>query len=110
MPLPETTAPKSSLDGLWVLLVEDHEKIAQSTHVPIMARTGDESTYLLGFKNMSSARTFMQTSELENAEPRMVVNANRSEYLRLAQQAGAAGVLVDYDPATQQYASASELF
>ena len=98
----ESISSKSSLDGLWVLLANDQ--------VPMMARAGDESTYLLGFKNMTSARTFMQTSAVEDAEPRMVVSANRSEYLRLAQQAGASGVLIDYDPATQQYAGASELF
>ncbi len=97
-----TMGSKSSLDGLWVLLANDQ--------IPMMARTGDEATYLLGFKNMSSARTFMQTSAVDDAEPRMVVSANRSEYLRLAHEAGATGVLIDYDPATQEYAGASELF
>jgi len=96
---------KSSLEGLWVLLVDEN-----SARVPMMARAGDDATYVLGFKNMSNARRFMQTSPLANAEPRMVVRGNRLELLRLAQTGGAVGVLVDYDPATQAYAGAEELY
>lgn len=99
------TPDKSSLEGLWVLLVDDTEG-----RIPMMARAGNNQTYVLGFKNAHKARNFMELSALENAEPRMVVRSNRGELLRLAQSAGANGVLVDYDPATHDYSRASELF
>jgi hypothetical protein len=98
---------KSSLEGLWVVLVSEEDR-----RVPMMAQAGPE-TYLLGFKNMTSARRFVQLSELPdqmNAEPRMVVRGNKTEFLRLAQDAGVTGVLVDYDPATQNYSAAAELY
>ena len=106
-------AVKSSLDGLWVLLVTNQGQLAvadDDARIPVMARTGNDETYVLGFKNMSKARQFMAKSELADAEPRMVVQANKSEYLRIAHKAGVAGVLVDYDPTTQQYGAASELY
>jgi hypothetical protein len=111
-------APKSSLDGLWVLLVNEQAEDEQPEtpaperdgRVPIMARAGNEQTYLLGFKNMSNARKFIEISALERAEPRMVVKGNKDELLEIAQENGAVGVLVDYDPATQKYSSAASLF
>jgi len=109
----EVANTKSSLDGLWVLLVANEGQIPTAGidgRVPMMARTGNDETYLLGFKNMSKAREFIAKSALENAEPRMVVKGNKSEYLRLANQVGVTGVLVDYDPNTQQYGSASEIY
>lgn len=99
---------RSSLDGLWVLLVNGGDQT--DTRVPMMARSGNEETYLLGFGNMAKARRFLNASEIEGAEPRMVVPSNRTEFLALARQGGAVGVLVDYDPATQQYRAAAELY
>jgi hypothetical protein len=109
------TAPKSSLDGLWVLLVNEQAEENQTEtpapeqdgRVPIMARAGNEQTYLLGFKNVISARKFIERSALDRAEPRMVVKGNKDELLEIAQENGAVGVLVDYDPSTQQYGSAA---
>ncbi len=95
---------KSSLEGLWVLLVDQDED-----RVPMMARAGNHETYLLGFKNMFNARKFMQHSEVE-AEPRMIVKGNKGEFLAKAQSHGAVGVLVDYDPTTQAYSGAAELY
>ncbi len=114
----KVTAPKTALDGLWVLLVDemggdDHQPEASDTErdgrVPIMARAGNEQTYLLGFKNVSKARTFLERSALEGAEPRMVVRGNKDELLEIAQENGAVGVLVDYDPSTKHYCSATPL-
>ncbi len=104
---------KSAIDGLWVLLVSNHGQLSnadEQDRVPVMARAGDDETFLLGFKNMSKARSFIQTTALDGAEPRMVVKSNNTQYVQIARAAGAAGVLVDYDPSTQQYAAATELF
>jgi hypothetical protein len=109
----ELPPPKSSLDGLWVLLVANRGQFpiaGINGRIPMMARTGNDEKYLLGFKNMSKARAFIAQSALENAEPRMVVKGNKSEYLRIAHEAGVTGVLVDYDPRTQEYRSATELY
>jgi len=104
--------PKSALDGLWVLLVANEGQLASADskgRVPMMARAGGGEMFLLGFKNAVKARAFMSNSSIDEAEPRMVVRANKAEYLRIAQAAGVSGILVDYDPQTQQYGSASEL-
>lgn len=103
----ETVAEKSPLDGLWVLLINQKEK---AKPIPMMARAGNNETYLLGFKNVFNARKFIEHSAVENAEPRMIVKGNKSELMQLAQVNGAVGVIVDYDLATQDYAAASELF
>jgi hypothetical protein len=76
----------------------------------MMARAGNDQTYLLGFRNVRNARRFMEGSAIAAAEPRMVVRGNRDELLNAARRSGVVGVLVDYDPSTQQYASASELY
>src|SRR5512143_1401690 len=71
------TAP--SLANLWVLLVNnDGELTAQDAdgRVPVMARAGNDQTYLLVFKNVVTARKFVAASELPDAEPRMVVRGN----------------------------------
>ncbi|HET6613007.1 MAG TPA: hypothetical protein VFG83_13510 [Kofleriaceae bacterium] len=101
---------KSALDGLWLLLASEAAEAGDDARMPIMARAGNDRTYLLGFKNAATARQFMRASDLAHAEPRMVVDKNRSELLRIAQEHGAAGVLVDYDPATEQYSAATELY
>ncbi len=109
----QVAASKSSLEGLWVLLVHNEGQLTTQDpegRVPMLARAGNEQTYLLGFKNMPNARKFLQSSSIEGAEPRMVVKGNKDELLRIAQTAGVTGVLVDYDPLTQQYATAAELF
>lgn len=102
---------KSSLDGLWLVLVDgDVGSPTFEGRVPMMARAGDEHTYLLGFKNMLKARKFLSESAIENAEPRLVVRSNRGELITVARANGASGVLVDYDAETQQFAAASEIF
>ncbi|ACY15850.1 hypothetical protein [Haliangium ochraceum] len=106
-------AEVSHIVGLWVLLVNNEGQLTSAdpnARVPMLARAGDDQTYLLGFKNMSNARKFLQSSELgDAAEPRMVVKGNKSEVLRIAREAGVVGILVDYDPVTQQYANATAL-
>jgi hypothetical protein len=110
-----TTPPddnKSSLDGLWVLLVQNEGELAAQDadgRVPMIARTGNDQNYLLVFKNVAKARQFVASSQLEGAEPRMVVRGNRDELLRIAKTANVVGMLLDYDAATQAYASASAL-
>jgi hypothetical protein len=108
----ELSVQRSALDGLWVLLVENEGQAASDIEgrVPMMARTGNDQTYLLGFKNAHNARRFLEASAINGAEPRMVVKSNKSEFLRVAQANGVVGVLVDYDPTTQQYSAASELY
>ena len=104
---------KSCLDGLWVVLVEDSEGAAAAKvdgRVPMMARAGNDQTYLLGFKNMAKARKFLDASSINGAEPRMVVDANKRTFLDTARANGVVGVLVDYDPATHDYSTASELY
>ncbi len=109
---PPPVGPGSVLEGLWVLLVANEGQLPTADadgRVPMMAKAGDDAAYLLGFKNVVKARQFLTATEVEGAEPRMVVRGNREEMYRIAKSAGAAGVLVDYDPATQQYAAASAL-
>ena len=103
--------PGSVLDGLWVVLVANEGQVPLADadgRVPMMAKAGDEATYLLGFKNVFKARQFLAAHDVD-AEPRMVVRGNRDEMLRIARSAGATGVLVDYDPATQKYSAATSL-
>jgi hypothetical protein len=105
---------RSSLDGLWLVLVEGQEqqKLGPTFEgrVPMMARAGDDQTYLLGFRNMHSARKFLASSPVAGAEPRLVVKSNKDELLRVARASGAVGVLVDYNPETSAYSSAAALF
>ena len=106
----QTASP--TLDGLWVLLVSNEgELTAQDAagRVPVMARAGNEQTYLLVFKNVVKARQFVSNSNLEGAEPRMVVRGNRDDIIRIARSAGVVGTLLDYDPSTQKYADSQAL-
>ncbi len=106
----QTSTP--TLDGLWVLLVSNEGELAaedSAGRVPVMARAGDDQTYLLVFKNVVKARQFVSHSHLEGAEPRMVVRGNRDDIIRIARSAGVVGTLLDYDPSTQQYADAQNL-
>jgi hypothetical protein len=108
-----TNAPliPNTIEGLWILLVPNEGELPTSDpegRVPMMARAGDDQTYLLAFKNVAKARQLMAACEV-NADPRMVVRGNKADYLRIAQSARVAGVLVDYDPATQAYTAAIEL-
>ncbi|HEY5944352.1 MAG TPA: hypothetical protein VIV40_02625 [Kofleriaceae bacterium] len=77
--------------------------------VPVMARAGNDQTYLLVFKNVVKARQFVSNSNLEGAEPRMVVRGNREDIIRIARSAGVVGTLLDYDPSTQKYAETQAL-
>lgn len=100
------------LTNLWVLLVQnDGELNAQDSdgRVPMLARSGNDQKYLLVFKNVAKARQFLSTQDVDGAEPRMVVRANHDDIVRIARSAGVVGTLLDYDPATQKYASAGAL-
>ena len=108
------TQPRTSpsLTNLWVLLIQNEgELTAQDSdgRVPMMARAGDDRTYLLVFKNVVKARQFLSTQDVAGAEPRMVVRANHDDIVRIARSAGVVGTLLDYDPTTQQYASTGAL-
>lgn len=101
----------TTIEGLWVLLVPNEGELPVADadgRVPMMARAGDDQTYLLAFKNVAKARQFLAACEA-SADPRMVVRGNKAEVLRIAESAKVAGVLLDYDPATQQYVAAIEL-
>src|SRR3989442_11171956 len=105
LPISTITTP---LDGLWVLLISNEGELAAQDHagrVPVMARSGDDQTYLLVFKNVAAARKFVATQDLDGAEPRMVVRGNREDILRIAKSVGVVGTLLDYDPSTQKYAA-----
>jgi hypothetical protein len=95
----EALTPRSPIEGLWVLLVDGEA---------MMAQAGNDQMYLLGFKNAVKARQFVASQDVV-AEPRMIVRANKDEILRSARAANVVGVLVDYDLATQKYATALEL-
>jgi len=100
------------LNNLWVLLVQnDGELTTQDAEgrVPMLARTGNDQKYLLVFKNVVKARQFLSSQAVHDAEPRMVVRANHDDIVRIARSAGVIGTLLDYDPATQKYASAGAL-
>ena len=106
----QTSSP--TLDGLWVLLVSNEGELTvqdPAGRVPVMARAGNDQTYLLVFKNVVKARQFVSTSNLEGAEPRMVVRGNRDDIIRIARSAGVVGTLLDYDPSTQKYTETQAL-
>ena len=106
----QTSSP--TLEGLWVLLVSNEGELTvedAAGRVPVMARAGNDQTYLLVFKNVVKARQFLSTSNLEGAEPRMVVRGNRDDIVRIARSAGVVGTLLDYDPNTQKYAETQAL-
>ena len=110
--LQQQSSPSPTLDGLWVLLVSNEGELTAQDSAgrgPVMARAGNEQTYLLVFKNVVKARQFVSNSNLEGAEPRMVVRGNREDIIRIARSAGVVGTLLDYDPSTQQYADAQAL-
>jgi hypothetical protein len=105
-------ATASNLAGLWVLLVENDGEISTQDaegRVPVMARAGDDQTYLLVFKDVAKARQFVAVQELDGAEPRMVVRGNHVDIVRIARSAGVVGTLLDYDPKTQRYAGSQAL-
>lgn len=107
-----TDTASTPLNNLWVVLVDnDGELVAQDANgrVPMIARAGNDQKYLLVFKNVVKARQFLSTQDVGDAEPRMVVRANHDDIVRIAKSAGVVGTLLDYDPATQKYASASAL-
>ena len=106
------TYSSPTLDGLWVLLVSNEGELTvqdAAGRVPVMARAGNEQTYLLVFKNVVKARQFVSTSNLEGAEPRMVVRGNREDIIRIARSVGVVGTMLDYDPSTQKYAETHAL-
>ena len=109
-----TAAPPAAtpLTNLWVLLVQNDGELATQDadgRVPMLAQAGNDQKYLLVFKNVAKARQFLSSHDGTAAEPRMVVRGNQDDILRIARSAGVVGTLLDYDPKTQQYASASAL-
>lgn len=105
-------ATPSNLAGLWVLLVDNDGEISTQDadgRVPVMARAGDDQTYLLVFKDVAKARQFVAVQELDGAQPRMVVRGNQGDIVRIARSAGVVGTLLDYDPKTQRYAASQAL-
>ena len=109
-PAPAPAVP-STIEGMWILLIANEGELMVSDpdgRVPMMARAGDDQTYLLAFKNVAKARQFLAACEAP-AEPRMVVRGNKADIFRICESVKVAGVLVDYDHATQQYAFAIEL-
>src|SRR5215467_2722961 len=108
----DTTPATTPLANLWVLLVQnDGELTTQDAdgRVPMLARAGNDQKYLLVFKNVAKARQFLSAQDVDGAEPRMVVRGNHDDILRIARSAGVVGTLLDYDPTTQRYASATAL-
>jgi hypothetical protein len=108
----QTRTSNPSLTNLWVLLIQNEGELAAQDsdgRVPMMARAGDDRTYLLVFKNVVKARQFLSSQEVAGAEPRMVVRANHDDIVRIARSAGVVGTLLDYDPTTQRYASTGAL-
>jgi hypothetical protein len=108
----QTIQTQPAIEGLWVLLVSNQGELTTQDNagrVPVMARAGNDQTYLLVFKDVAKARRFVANQELDDAEPRMVVRGNRDDIMRIARSAGVVGTLLDYDPATQQYASSTAL-
>jgi len=108
-----TNAPMipTTIEGLWILLVPNEGELPvhdADGRVPMMARAGDDQTYLLAFKNVAKARQFVAACEI-SADPRMVVRGNKAEVLKIAASAKVVGVLIDYDPTTQAYTAAIEL-
>ena len=107
---PVNSGPGSVLDGLWVLLIANEDQLPTADadgRVPMMARSSETLTYLLGFKTVVKARQFIAAQAIEGAEARMLVRANRDDMMRIAQAAGATQVLIDYDPTSQSYAAIS---
>ena len=107
-----TRTDSTPLTNLWVLLIENGGELTTQDadgRVPMMARAGDDRTYLLVFKNVVKARQFLSTQAVDGAEPRMVVRANHDDIVRIARSAGVVGTLLDYDPMTQKYASTGAL-
>lgn len=101
----------ATIDGLWVLLVTNEGELPESDadgRAPMMARAGDDQPYLLAFRNVAKARLFLNACETA-AEARMVVKANKPDLLRICASAKCAGVLLDYDLGTQEYAAAIAL-
>src|SRR5687768_12308269 len=93
-----TALPSPGLGGLWVLLMNNDGELTvsdQDGRVPVMARAGNDQTYLLVFKNVAKARQFVASQELDGAEPRMVVRGNREDIVRVAKAAGVVGTLLD---------------
>lgn len=110
--LQASTVPSPAIDGLWVLLVTNEGELTvqdPNGRVPVMARAGNDQTYLLVFKDVVKARRFVADTELDGAEPRMVVRGNREDIIRIAKSAGVVGVLQDYDAKSQKYAAATAL-
>src|SRR4051794_31964065 len=82
----------TTIDGLWVLLVANEGELPVSDaegRVPMMARAGDDQTYLLAFRNVAKARQFLAACE-SSAGLQMVVRGNKDDLVRISQSANVA--------------------
>jgi hypothetical protein len=105
-------AEVSSIEGLWVLLIQNDGELPDQDsegRVPIIARAGNQQMYLLAFKNVAKARQFIKEANLDGADARMIVRANKDEVLRIARAASVVGTLLDYEATSQKYLSSFAL-
>ncbi len=111
-PPPFRAAETSTIEGLWVLLVQNDGELPDQDsdgRVPVIAQTGNNQMYLLAFKNVAKARQFITEAKLEGADARMVVRGNKDEVLRVARAAACVGTLLDYEAVSQKYVTAFAL-
>ncbi len=111
-PPPFRTAEISTIEGLWVLLVQNDGELPDQDgdgRVPVIAQTGNNQMFLLAFKNVAKARQFITEAKLDGADARMVVRGNKDEVLRIARAATCVGTLLDYEAASQKYVTAFAL-
>jgi hypothetical protein len=100
----EAPAKGASIDGLWVILVEE-----ESAKVPMLARAGT-GLYLLAFRTGFTARKFVADRGLAAGEPRMVVASSIPDVVSYMTAREVAGVLIDYDASTNTYKEAGLVY
>ena len=88
----------------------DYTWIASPAAEKALAKAIDEAVKPMNFLIRGIARGRLTDTSAPYKTINMVVKGNKSEYIRLAHQVGVSVVLVDYDPNTQQYGSASEIY
>ena len=90
-PPPFRSAETSSIEGLWVLLVQNDGDLPDQDgdgRVPVIAQTGNNQMFLLAFKNVAKARQFIGEAKLDGADARMVVRGNNAVASDAARGAG----------------------
>lgn len=102
----------ASLIGLWVLLVKNdgsHEKAEEGKPVPMVACTDDDHRFLLAFRDAVTAKEYIELSNTEGATPRLVMEDGVADIRSLAKDAGATGLLINFNPQTSAYEDATLL-